>query len=230
MTRLLGDTLADEKTVKRRSVASKSNCPFDAKAAVEYLRLKDKKLAKVIDQVGPFRVELDEMVSPFEALAESIVYQQLTGKAAATIFGRLVALYGDKLPHPDKILETSIETLRGVGLSNAKALAIKDLAEKQLLGVIPDLVQLSSMSDDEIVERLITVRGIGRWTVEMLLIFRLGRPDVLPIHDYGVRKGFAVTYGLKDKLPTPLELGRYGERWSPYRTVAAWYMWRATEL
>lgn len=204
---------------------------FDPVHAIEHLTVKDKRMAKLISAVGPFRLVLDEMATPFEALAESIVYQQLTGKAAATIFARVKGIYkSDRLPHPKKIVATPDETLRGAGLSAAKTAAIKDLAQKQMDGVIPHLDEMKKMSDDEIVERLVTVRGVGRWTVEMLLIFRLGRPDVLPINDYGVRKGFAKVYGPMEELPTPKELGKHGEKWKPYRSVASWYLWRSLEL
>jgi len=203
---------------------------FDANRAVRQLSDSDPTIGKLIGAVGPFRLELDEMLSPFEALAESIVYQQLTGKAAATIFSRVKALYGgERLPNPAMIIDTSDELLRSAGLSRAKTIALKDFASKQIQGVIPDLEELHTLTDDEIVEKLIAVRGIGRWTVEMLLIFRLGRPDVLPINDYGVRKGFAFTFRKRD-LPTPSELSKYGERWRPYRTVASWYLWRSLEL
>jgi DNA-3-methyladenine glycosylase II len=189
----------------------------------------DKRMAKLIEQVGDLRLELDEMLTPFEALAESIVYQQLTGKAAATIFSRVKGLYGGTLPPPKMIVRTPEDKLRSAGLSNAKALALKDLALKAEQGLVPSLKQLEGMSDDEIVETLTAIRGIGRWTVEMLLIFRLGRPDVLPVNDYGVRKGFALTYGRREELPTPKELFAYGECWRPYRSVASWYLWRALD-
>jgi DNA-3-methyladenine glycosylase II len=206
-------------------------CPFASHQAIAHISKVDKKMARLIDKVGPFRLELDEMLTPFEALAESIVYQQLTGKAAATIFSRVKALYGGaRLPAPEIIVKTPDEKLRSAGLSGAKTLALKDLASKHGQGLIPSLGELNSMTDEEIIECLTAVRGVGRWTVEMLLIFRLGRRDVLPINDYGVRKGYAVTFGLKDKLPTPKELAAYGERWAPYRSVAAWYLWRALEL
>jgi 3-methyladenine DNA glycosylase/8-oxoguanine DNA glycosylase len=207
----------------------KSALLFDADEALLHLNKSDKKLAELIDRVGDFRLELDEMLTPFETLAESIVYQQLTGKAAATIFGRVKDLYGGTLPEPAKIVGTSEEKLRSAGLSRAKAAALQDLAAKAHAGLLPSLEQLGDMEDDEIVERFTVVRGVGRWTVEMLLIFRLGRPDVLPINDYGVRKGFALTYGRKDNLPTPKELETYGERWRPYRSVASWYLWRALD-
>lgn len=169
------------------------------------------------------------MQSPFEALAEAIVYQQLTGKAAATIFGRVKAAVGEKRLKPEALLAAPDEALRGAGLSRAKLAALKDLADKTKAGVVPSLTVLKRLSDEAIVERLTSIRGVGRWTVEMLLIFKLGRPDVLPVGDYGIRKGFARTFGLAE-LPTPRDVAARGERWRPHRTVASWYLWRALEL
>lgn len=203
---------------------------FDAAEAIAKLSSADGTMGRLIEAVGSFRLELDELISPFEALAESIVYQQLTGKAAATIFGRVKEIFGsERLPSADKILATSDEALRKAGLSGAKTAAFKDLAAKQQAGCIPTLDELQALTDEEIVEKLVQVRGIGRWTAEMLLIFKLGRPDVLPIHDYGVRKGFARTYRKKE-LPTPSQLAKHGEKWRPFRTVASWYLWRSLEL
>ena len=204
---------------------------FDPVAAVEHLRGKDRRLAKVIDQVGPFRMRPAELQSPFEALLESIVYQQLTGKAAATILARVVALFRPRrFPRPQEVIDIPAEKLRGAGLSRSKAAALKDLAAKALDGTVPASARaLEKLSDDEIVERLTAVRGIGRWTVEMLLIFRLARPDVLPATDYGVRKGHARLRGARE-LPSPKELLAYGERWRPYRSVASWYLWRVLDL
>ena len=172
---------------------------------------------------------LEDEQSPYEALLRAIAFQSISGKAATTIFARVKALGdGDRAPTPEKMLELRTPTLRKAGLSKSKILAMKDLASKALSGVVPTLAHARRMSDDELVERLVSVRGIGAWTVEMFLIFRLGRPDVLPIHDLGVRKGWAVAYG-KKHMPTPKELLAFGERWRPYRTVASWYMWRACE-
>jgi len=203
---------------------------IDSARAVAHLRHADLKLAALMDRVGPFRLELKETHSSFAMLSEAIVYQQLTGKAAATIFGRFKAFYpGRRFPKPAEVLATSDARLREAGLSRAKALALKDLAEKVESGVVPKVAVLKRMSDEDIVERLTAVRGIGRWTVEMLLIFRLGRPDVLPTGDYGVRKAFAMVFR-KRALPSPSALARHGERWRPYRTVASWYLWRALEV
>jgi methylated-DNA-[protein]-cysteine S-methyltransferase len=202
---------------------------FDPSVAVEYLRTSDAALARVIDTVGPFRMQLKIAPNIFGALAEAIVYQQLTGKAAATIFARLCALFSSvhQSPTARQILGATDEALRGVGLSRSKTLSLRDLARRTSSGEIPTLSEIRSMEDEAIIERLTQVRGIGRWTTEMLLIFRLGRPDVLPVDDYGVRKGFAIAYDRE--LPSPKELAAYGARWKPYRTVASWYLWRAVE-
>jgi DNA-3-methyladenine glycosylase II len=203
--------------------------PFDQVKAHEHLRRSDKRMARVIAKTGAFRFQLDQCDSVYESLLEAIVYQSISGKAAATIYRRIKALGSNGLcPTPAEILAVSNHTLREAGLSGAKAAAMKDLAQKTIDGVVPTLEAAGLLSDEELVERLISVRGIGAWTVEMFLIFRLGRPDVLPIHDYGVQKGFALAYGKKE-IPKPRELAAFGERWRPYRTVASWYMWRAVE-
>jgi DNA-3-methyladenine glycosylase II len=210
--------------------AEKLPLPFDHVAAHEFLSRTDKRLARVIERTGAFQFKLDECESVYESLLEAIAYQSISGKAAAKIFDRIKALgLNGVCPTPEEIVSTPVRKLRKAGLSKAKALAMKDLAQKTIEGVVPTLEAAGKMSDEELVERLISVRGIGAWTVEMFLIFRLGRPDVLPIHDYGVQKGFAITYG-KRKIPKPKELLEFGERWRPWRTVASWYMWRAVHL
>jgi len=203
---------------------------YDPEAAVAHLRDADGALARLIDTVGPFRMRVDRTSSLFLALAEAIVYQQLTGKAAATIFARVQALFprAHEGLHPAHIRRASAAQLRGAGLSRNKLLSLRDLAEKTLAGVLPSLEDVHALDDEAIIERLTQVRGIGRWTVEMLLIFRLGRADVLPVDDYGVRKGFAVAFR-KRELPTADELERRGARWKPFRSVASWYLWRAAE-
>ena len=194
-----------------------------------HLAATDPRMAALIARSRPFQVTLDPSLRPFDALAESIAYQQLSGKAAATIFGRVRALFPRrKFFSPELVLATRDETFRAAGLSRGKTAAIKDLAAKTLDGTVPTRAALTRMSDEEIITRLTTVRGIGRWTVEMLLLFDLGRPDVWPVDDYGVRKGYAKTFG-KKKLPTPKELLVIGERWRPYRSAAAWYFWRALD-
>ena len=208
---------------------SKLALPFDQIEAHAYLSGLDQRLAALIERVGGFRFKLDECESVYESLLEAIVYQSISGKAAAKIFERVRALGANGCPMPRELLRVRTQKLRKAGLSRAKVLAVKDLAQKTIDGIVPTLAEAEQMSDRELVERLISVRGIGAWTVEMFLIFRLGRPDVLPIHDYGVQKGYALTYR-KRSIPKPKELLKFGERWRPYRTVASWYMWRAVEM
>jgi DNA-3-methyladenine glycosylase II len=203
---------------------------FEFPAAVLSLSAADEKLGRFMELAGPCGLQMDEAESPFESLVEAIVYQQLHGKAAETIFNRVKAIFApERFPTPRLLLEVPEELLRGAGLSRQKMAAIRDLAAKTLDGTVPDLRAIRRMSDDEIIERLTSVRGVGRWTVEMFLIFHLGRPDVLPIGDYGVLQGYALTHR-KRKMPKPKELGAFGERWKPYRTVASWYLWRAVHL
>jgi len=203
---------------------------FGPRVAVEHVRASDPVLARVIDAVGPFRLQLKRAPSSFAALAEAIVYQQLSGRAAATIFARVCALFprAPAGPTAEQMRRVSDVQLRGAGLSRAKLLSLRDLARRVADGEIPTLAEARRMKDEALVERLTVVRGIGRWTAEMFLIFRLGRPDVLPADDYGVRKGFAIAFK-KRGLPARAELERHGERWKPYRTVASWYLWRALE-
>ena len=202
---------------------------FDPAAAVAALREADSRLAALIDRVGPFRMQLQRTPSVFGALAEAIVFQQLNGKAAATIFARLCALF----PHsvgltPEGLTRTREDRLRSAGLSGSKIASLRDLANKTRAGELPTLADVRSMPDEEIIERLTIVRGIGRWTVEMLLMFRLGRPDVLPVDDFGVRKGFGIAFAHKGE-PSKQDVEKRGERWRPYRSVASWYLWRATD-
>jgi DNA-3-methyladenine glycosylase II len=204
--------------------------PFDHVEAHAHLSRIDKHLARVIAQVGAFQFKLDECDSVYESLLEAIMHQSIAGKAAQVIFARIKALgTNGKCPTPEELLRVPKAKLRKAGLSNAKVAAVRDLAQKTIDGVVPTIEAAEKMSDQELVDRLISVRGIGPWTVEMFLIFRLGRPDVLPIHDYGVQKGYAITYR-KRRIPKPKELLKFGERWRPYRTVASWYMWRAVQL
>jgi len=211
-------------------MAKKTGPPDYIAHAVRTLRAADPTLARLMERVGDCRFHATRSTkSPFLALAESIAYQQLNGKAAATIWGRFEALFPGTGPTPEGVLALTDEAMRGAGLSRAKTLAIRDLAAKALDGTVPTSTKLRYLDDEEIVERLTTIRGIGRWTVEMLLMFRLARPDVLPATDYGVRQGFAITYR-KRTLPTPAKLLAHGERWRPYRSVASWYLWRAVDL
>ena len=197
--------------------------------AHQLLRASHPRMAELIARSRRYNITPALSIRPFDALAESIAYQQLSGKAAATIFGRVRALYPKrKWLDPEQLLATPDETLVAAGLSRAKTAALKDLAAKTIDGTVPAGRALIRMSDDEIITRLTAVRGIGRWTVEMLLLFDLGRPDVWPVDDYGVRKGFAKTFGRR-KLPTPKQLMKFGEKWRPYRSMAAWYFWRALD-
>ena len=197
--------------------------------AHRHLSATDPRLAALIARSRRYDIAPSLSIRPFDALAESIAYQQLNGKAAATIWSRVRALYPRrKYLNPKLVLATPDAQLRAAGLSRNKIAALKDLAAKTIDGTVPSGRALSRMSDDEIIARLITVRGIGRWTVEMLLLFDLGRPDVWPVDDYGVRKGFAKTFRRR-KLPTPKQLTKFGEQWRPYRSIAAWYFWRALD-
>lgn len=203
---------------------------FDPQAAVRRLAAADPELGAIIGRTLPFSVRPARTQSLFAALAESIVYQQLSGKAAETILGRVVGLFRPRrFPRPHDLLAVSDARLRTAGLSRNKTSALKDLARHTLEGTVPPLGEAHGMTDEELIERLTVVRGVGRWTVEMILIFRLGRPDVLPLTDLGVRKGFRRAFGMR-RLPAPVTLARRGERWRPYRSVASWYLWRAAEL
>jgi DNA-3-methyladenine glycosylase II len=224
---------------------------YDSAAALRQLSAADPKLARLIQRAGLFTLRIASTQSPFEALTESIIYQQLHGKAAATIHRRLLESFLPSAegrgiaqnavpahPSPQQILDAPNAQLRAAGLSANKSLALRDLAANTIDGTVPTLARIRRMSDQAIIDHLTQVRGIGKWTVEMLLIFRLGRPDVLPTSDYGVRKGFALTFGkLKpsDKvtaadLPTPTAMEARAKRWQPWRSVASWYLWRACDL
>ncbi len=222
---------------------------YDSALALRQLAQADPKLGRLIERAGPFTLKLASSLSPFEALLESIVYQQLHGKAAAAIHAKLLRSFAEPGPggdpehlalHPtaQHLLDAPNEQLRQAGLSHNKALALRDLAARTLDGTVPTLARIRRMKDAEIIEHLTQVRGIGRWTVEMFLIFRLGRPDILPTSDYGVRKGFALTFGkLKptDKvtpadLPKPEAMEKRARKWHPWCSVASWYLWRACDL
>ncbi len=203
---------------------------FDPKKAVRHLKAGDPALGAIISRVGPFAMQLKSSRSLFGALAEAIVYQQLSNKAAATIYGRVEALFPRATDGftPRHILKADDDSLRGCGLSRAKVLAVQDLARRVQAGKLPTLEECEALADDQLVERLVTVRGIGRWSAEMFLMFRLGRPDVLPLDDYSLRKAYAKAFG-KRALPSPQALAKHGEKWRPYRTVASWYLWRTLE-
>ncbi len=216
---------------------------YNTDEACRALTASDPKLGALIAAAGPFAFRLKSQHSPFEALLESILYQQLHGAAAAAILRRLLQLFGDIHPTPELLLAQPDEALRGAGLSRSKMLALQDLARKTADGTVPTLAHIRRLSDEEIIARLTAVRGVGVWTVQMLLIFRLGRPDVLPVTDYGVRKGFALTFKrlpravvLKTKpfdatmLATADEMERRARKWQGWRSVASWYLWRACDL
>ena len=211
---------------------------YDVALALQQLAATDAKLGALIEHVGPFKLRVKSTHSPFEALLEAILYQQLHANAARAILGRLLSLFGDVHPAPEQLLAVPDEMLRAAGLSQGKLLSLRDLAAKTLDGTVPPLATIRRLPDMEIVERLSRVRGIGTWTAEMLLMFRLGRPDVFPGSDYGIRKGYLVTFGKVkagkpitiDMLPKPEQMERRAARWKPWRSVASWYLWRAAEL
>ncbi len=195
-----------------------------------HLSLVDPVMRRLIREIGPCTLKPKVRRSPYESLARAIAYQQLHDKAAESILKRFVALFpGRRFPKPEELLAMDEQSIRSAGFSRPKIKALRDLASKTLDGTVPIGRVIKKLDDEVIVERLIAVHGIGRWTVEMLLIFQLGRPDVLPIDDFGVRNGFRIAYGRR-MMPTPRALSRYGERWKPFRTVASWYLWRAVDL
>ena len=202
---------------------------YDPGMATAALVRTDPRLAALIETVGPCRLESRSALTPFQALLRSVVYQQLSGRAAGSIHARLCALFPRNRPTPSRLLALPDESLREAGLSRGKLASLRDLAARCLEGTVPDRRTLARLEDEAIIERLVEVRGIGRWTVEMLLIFHLDRPDVLPVTDLGVRKGAARVLGRR-ALPEPRDLLRRGERWRPWRSVASWYLWRASEL
>jgi DNA-3-methyladenine glycosylase II len=199
-------------------------------AIIAHLGHVDPVMKRLIAAAGPFAIETRAEHSPFESLARSIAHQQLNGKAAQSILNRFISTCGQGVfPNPGALLALEEQALRAAGFSYSKIAALRDLATKTLSGIVPMREQLHALSDLEIIERLTAVRGIGRWTVEMLLMFQMRRPDVLPIDDFGVRNGFRLAYGLR-KMPAPKVLALYGERWAPHRSAAAWYLWRAVDL
>lgn len=204
--------------------------PLPFQAAADALRERDERLRVAIDLVGPCTL-VPAKRSPYEALLSAIAHQQVHGAAAAAILGRMRKLYANaravngRYPTPDELLATPDDALRAAGLSRSKVVAMKDVAARTLDGTVPDRRTIARLDDEAIVERLVVVRGVGRWTAEMLLIFTLGRPDVLPVDDFGVRYGFQLLHG-KRLMPKPRWLAGYGQRWAPYRSVASWYFWR----
>lgn len=178
---------------------------------------------------GPCGLEPETRRSPFQSLAQAIAHQQLNGTAAGTILKRFTQLFPKrKFPRPEDLANVTDEAIRAAGFSRSKILALRDLAARSLDGTVPNSRAIAALEDAEIIARLTQVRGVGQWTVEMLLIFQLGRPDVLPIHDFGVRNGFRLAYALHE-MPSPKDLLAFGERWRPFRTTAAWYLWRAAD-
>lgn len=197
--------------------------------AAAHLATCDPDWAILIGLIGPCQLAPNRDREPFHALLHAVAHQQLHGRAAQAIFQRFLALYpGTDFPSPEEILATDDDTLRGCGFSIAKIAAIRSIAEKTLEGVVPTRRMAGVMRDNELIARLTSLRGIGRWTVEMLLIHTLGRPDVLPIDDFGVREGWRLVKGLP-RQPTPQQLAAIGASWAPYRSTAAWYLWRAVD-
>ena len=204
---------------------------FDVEAAWAHLARHDRRLGAWMKRLGPLPAEprWRKPFDPVDALARAILFQQLSGKAAATIVGRVEAAIGSTRLHHDTLGRIDDAALRACGVSGNKALALRDLAAREAAGQIPDLRRMSTMHQDQIVAALVPVRGIGRWTVEMMLMFRLGRPDVLPVDDLGIRKG-AQKVDRLEAMPTPKELAARGEKWGPYRTYASLYLWKIADF
>ena len=203
---------------------------YDWERALAHLRRRDRALKRIVDIIGPRKpARLGSAQTPFATLLRSIVYQQLSGKAAGSIHRRLLGLLPNGRPSARGLLALDDADLRAAGLSRSKVLSVRDLAERAAARRLPSRRALDAMDDEAIIERLTEIRGVGRWTVEMLLIFTLGRPDVLPVTDLGVRRGFMVCRG-DEELPEPADLLAHGEIWRPWRSVASWYLWRASEL
>ena len=203
---------------------------FDTEAARDHLARRDRRLATWMKRIGPIAPDprWRKPFDPVDALARAILYQQLSGKAAATIVGRVETAIGSDRFHCDTLARCDDAAIRACGVSGNKLLALRDLARREAAGEIPDLRRMSVMDNDAIIAALVPVRGIGRWTVEMMLMFRLGRPDVLPVDDLGIRKG-AQAVDKADAMPTPKALAERGERWGPYRTYASLYLWRIAD-
>jgi len=206
----------------RMSISSHQN-------TLKHLAATDPIISKLIKKIGPINLE-PRRLPPFQSIIHAIIHQQLNGNVARVIFDRFVMLFGNSnFPTPEEVINIDLESLRGVGLSRSKAAYIKGLAEMVLMGRVPSIEECDRLSDEEIKDHLTEIKGIGPWTVEMLLIFNFGRPDILPIHDLGVRKGFQIAYK-KRELPTPEQLERFGKKWKPYRTMATLYLWRAVDF
>lgn len=210
------------------TVEDSSQYPYDPRQALEHFQKVDQTLFDLTQEVGEYALELRWGLTPFESLLQSIVYQQLSGHAAASILDRLLAIYGHSFPAPEQVVNTPEEQIRACGLSWSKVRSVRDLANKSILGHLPAGNDIASMNDRELIKAFTVVRGIGPWTVQMLMIFNLGRPDILPVSDLGIRRGFKVAYG-RDELPNANELAQAGDCWKPYRSVASWYLWRAAD-
>ena len=198
--------------------------------ALDHLRNVDPVLRRIIDIVGPCPLKPQKHRTPFESLVRAVAHQQLNGTAAESILGRFLKNFpGKRFPTPRDVAKVSDDVVRACGFSRAKIAAIRDISAKTSSGLVPTSSKISRLTDAEIIERLIQCRGVGRWTVEMLLMFKLGRPDVLPVDDFGIREGYKLAFQLSEQ-PRPKELQALGEKWSPFRTTAAWYLWRAVDL
>jgi methylated-DNA-[protein]-cysteine S-methyltransferase len=221
--------------LRKRDRERESQWPFDLDKARRHVTRRDAVLGDAIRHLGAVRYQR-QSGTPYQALFRAIVYQQLSGKAASTILGRVLAGYAPKaFPHPAEVIDTPNDELRAAGLSRAKTAAVKDLSARVLDGTVPSLRRLSAMSDEDVIDHLVQVRGVGRWTAEMFLISQLGRPDIMPVDDLGVRKGFTVLYGKRSPGARPgtilpaSQLREHAEAWRPYRTIAAWYLWQAAD-
>ena len=221
------DFLILKESMAKPHSAAKATGVAMSKNALAHLRA-DLVMAKLIEQIGPIRHRPNRL-PPFQSLVHAVIHQQLSGKAAGAILGRFLAIFGTSgFPEPKHVLRTPPETLRAAGLSRPKVAYILEIAQKTEEGLVPSLDECVSLTDAEILERLTAIKGVGRWTVEMFLIFNLGRPDVFPVHDLGVRRGFQIAHG-KRKMPEPDQLARHCKRWAPFRTAAALYLWRAAD-
>lgn len=222
------ESALDSPKIYVSSFAAAVNLPMTTDA-LQYLNRRCKVMRRLISAHGPCTLVPDSRRSPFESLVRAVAHQQLHGVAAESILRRFRALFPTRrFPRAEQLAAVPDAALRRAGFSFAKIRALRDIAEKTLAGVVPGSRAIRLMPDEEIIERLTQVRGVGRWTVEMLLIFKLGRPDVLPVDDFGVRNGFRIAFGLSD-LPLPKEVLAYGQRWRPHATTAAWYLWRAAD-
>ncbi|MGB5957592.1 DNA-3-methyladenine glycosylase family protein [Pseudomonas sp.] len=201
--------------------------PGAYREATEYLAALDPDWSRLIAATGPCLHQATPGREPYEALVRAIAYQQLHARAAEAILGRLLALFPeDAFPSPQQLLSVTPETMRACGFSASKMATVQGIAQARLDGLVPIREEALAMADEALIERLVALRGVGRWTVEMLLIYCLERSDILPVDDFGVREGYRLMKGL-DKAPTPAQMRSLGGGWRPYRTVAAWYLWRA---